>query len=293
MISEIMDLMEEKKMTYFLYLITNNFDSKCYVGYTNDIKRRMRQHRNPSKKEQYKHLYRAMAKHGRDNFFINVLEEHETKESVKKAETDVIKMFRDTGVKLYNHSDGGEGMVGYKHTDEAKLKMSIAKKGILFTDEHKANMSNAKKGIPLMEETKANISKSKKGMSFTDKHKENISKSKKGIAFTDEHKANLCGPFTEAHKQKLSDSHKGLKQTPESIAKRTKALSIPIIAIGKCGNMEFDSISCAATCLNLDPGNISKSLRGKLNKVGGYKFKYQNEDNRDCNKFFAEIMGEK
>ncbi len=127
-------------------MINNNFDNGCYVGYAKNISKRWGKHRSPSKKEQHKHLYRSMAKHGRDNFFITELECHETLESVKRAEIEVIRMFKDTGVKLYNHSDGGEGNHGYKWTDEQKTKRkgNKYKVGYKLTEEQIENCRQAK-----------------------------------------------------------------------------------------------------------------------------------------------------
>jgi hypothetical protein len=68
---------------------------------------------------------------------------------------------------LRNFTDGGEGVSGYKHTEEAKRnmghgfseetlhKMSEAKKGKPLTDKHKQNLREAQKGrLPITEATR-------------------------------------------------------------------------------------------------------------------------------------------
>ena len=54
---------------------------------------------------------------------------------------------RDLGTGcLVNLTDGGEGAIGLLHSEEAKLKMSLAKKGKPRSEETKRKMSLAKKG---------------------------------------------------------------------------------------------------------------------------------------------------
>lgn len=47
-----------------------------------------------------------------------------------------IKYYRDAGFDLVNETDGGDGQVGYRHTDEAKQKISEARKGKHLSPEH-------------------------------------------------------------------------------------------------------------------------------------------------------------
>lgn len=56
------------------------------------------------------------------------------------------------------------GMLGKKHTEETKNKMSIAKKGRKFSKEHRENISKALKGKKLPESVCIKMSKSKKGI---------------------------------------------------------------------------------------------------------------------------------
>ncbi|MEI8286754.1 MAG: NUMOD3 domain-containing DNA-binding protein [Actinomycetes bacterium] len=94
----------------------------------------------------------------------------------------LISCFKDMGYKLANMTDGGEGISGYKHSQENKLKMSkktlsketkikigLAHLGMKRSDKAKQNMSNAQKSIvnrqrpPCSEETKKKISQKLKG----------------------------------------------------------------------------------------------------------------------------------
>lgn len=180
---------------YYLYMIRNSIDSSCYVGWTNNLKKRWAQHRSPSQKEHRKHLYQAMKKHGRDSFSITWLEEHVTADSVKRAEIELIAMFRATGVKLYNHSDGGEGLPGYGHTPESKAKISKALKGRKKSPQHVLNMSLVRMGKPT-------------GLKHSEETKRELSKALSGRV------------FSEVTKLKMSAAQKGKKRSAESIAKQ-------------------------------------------------------------------------
>ena len=77
--------------------------------------------------------------------------------------------------------------LGYKHTEESKLKMSESHEGIAFSDEHRQNISNANRGKCTGE---------------------------------DHH---MYGKHpTDETRRKQSESHTGLKQSIETIEKRVK-----------------------------------------------------------------------
>lgn len=61
-----------------IYKITNILNGDCYIGKSNDIKRRWQQHRTNYNNENLKcynlHLYRAFRKYGIDNFLFEVIE---------------------------------------------------------------------------------------------------------------------------------------------------------------------------------------------------------------------------
>ena len=71
-----------------------------------------------------------------------------------------------TGI-LRNKTDGGEGASGYKHSDEAKQKISQANTGRVWDDLSKKKFSNKCKGrkpTPMSQEKREKLSKLKKGV---------------------------------------------------------------------------------------------------------------------------------
>ncbi len=80
------------------------------------------------KHHRYQYLHKAINKHGIDNFSFEIIEENENENFILEKEIFYIKEYESFGEKGYNLSVGGDGPSGYRHTDEAKIKMSKAKK---------------------------------------------------------------------------------------------------------------------------------------------------------------------
>ena len=83
-----------------------------------------------------------------------VLWEGDDRDLLAQDEIFWIRYFRGMGCPLTNLTDGGEGCFGYKHTAEAKARMSAAKKGCLsamkgkkHTKEARLLVSRAKTGL--------------------------------------------------------------------------------------------------------------------------------------------------
>jgi len=161
-------------------------ENMIYIGQTvRTLDQRMKQHIKDSKK--YKHYFaRALNKHGKEAFTWEVISECQTKEELKETETKFIEYYQSNKAEFgYNLTNGGEGTVGYKHSDIAKKKMSIAKKGKTHSKESKKNMSIAGKGRIFSEEhiKKLTIASQKRKIRgpHSEEHKKNISKSGKGL----------------------------------------------------------------------------------------------------------------
>ena len=122
-------------------------------------------------------LNHAIKKHGKENFSKVILCYAETKD--ENAENE--KMFlgdlwqRDD---CYNLKAGGEGGSG-PCSEEAKRKMSEAKKGKKLSEETKKKMSETKKGKKRSEEIKRKISKAHKGKKHSKEHIKKMSEALK------------------------------------------------------------------------------------------------------------------
>ena len=132
----------------FIYKITNKINGKCYVGQTVNIKKRWAKYKS-LKCEKHPKLYPALKKYGVSNFSFDIIDESFSQDHLSKLETKHIVSLNsmDGG---YNCNLGGDGgMVGYKQSEETKLKISQNNKGkhfIKFTEEQKQNVSQAVSG---------------------------------------------------------------------------------------------------------------------------------------------------
>ena len=196
-----------------IYKITNKLNGKVYIGQSIDIDTRWRQHINA--KDNYA-IHNAIKKYGKENFKFEVLLEC-PEDMLNVWERDMIALYDCISPNGYNLTEGGEG---YQCSEETRLKMSRAKKGIKKgppsietkkkisesnkgkhrSEEARLKMSNIRKGIPRSEEFKRKISNAQKGKYLSEEHKRKISESMKGKKHQ---------PLSAEHKRKLSDAKKG------------------------------------------------------------------------------------
>jgi group I intron endonuclease len=162
-----------------VYKTKNLINEKCYVGsdFNND----------PRYLGSGVALKSAIKKYGKENFKKEVVAWCYAREHLNFLEKFYIIFFETKFPKGYNLTDGGDGAVGLKCSEETKKKLSRALTGHvgamygrhhsletkqkiskalldrIFTEEHRKNLSKAKGGKtrkPLSEETKNKISKS-------------------------------------------------------------------------------------------------------------------------------------
>src|ERR1035437_892523 len=121
-------------MSYYTYKITNLINKKIYIGKAANIQKRWSQHKTAAKNQEpndFAILHRAMNKYGFDNFIVEQLTQHEKEEDALAQEILFISQFNTQNRAIgYNLTEGGDGSSGYKHSEEAKIKMSEAKNGV-------------------------------------------------------------------------------------------------------------------------------------------------------------------
>lgn len=91
------------------------------------------------------------------------------------AEAERIDQCRKLGARLVNLTDGGEGMTGHKHTEEARRKISEKQRGQI-----RPNVSAALKGVPKSESHKKNLSLSRIGKKASAEARGKMSNTRKG-----------------------------------------------------------------------------------------------------------------
>jgi group I intron endonuclease len=114
-------------MTCGIYCIENIINKNKYIGKSENIELRFREHINAlnrkDRKYENEHLLYSWSKYGKNSFEFYILEEC-SKEKLSEREIFYIKYLNTKHPYGYNFTDGGEGVSGYKHTEEAILKMS-------------------------------------------------------------------------------------------------------------------------------------------------------------------------
>lgn len=102
-------------------------------------------------------------------FVVREVIRHEDEELVFLAEQERIDQLKRLGVKLANKTDGGEGPSGYRHTEEAKRKITEAQLG----EKHHAY------GKPMLKHTKEALLKANKGKPLSEEHRKKVSEAGK------------------------------------------------------------------------------------------------------------------
>jgi group I intron endonuclease len=229
---------------FYIYIIENKVADGCYIGKTNDMKRRWATHcKNALKESMYMtHLYRAMKKYGIESFEMRTLEEHDNEKYVLEVlEPAWIARMRDEGRNVYNMTDGGEGCSGLIFSHEHRQKISEALR-------HRVHHPRGS----MREDTKQKISKRHMGRTFSNEHRQKLREAAqrrsinrplpplppipkkpgkkpgtKGGPMSEEQKqklreANLGKSPSEETRQKLSETNRGKPKPPRTEEHRRK-----------------------------------------------------------------------
>lgn len=107
-----------------IYLITNTVNGLCYVGQSQDMRRRKDTHIRELNRNAHcnRHLQSSWNKYGADAFEFTVL----TECPVEKLNDEEVYYIAELGTFVggYNMNAGGGANTGYKHTEETKRKLS-------------------------------------------------------------------------------------------------------------------------------------------------------------------------
>lgn len=194
--------MEENN--YVVYRHTSP-SGKVYIGITS-LKPEKRWRNGEGYKGCYK-FYNAIQKYGWDNIKHEIIFSGLNEDSAKLIEEIFIYYYKQQNISL-NITDGGDGMKGYHHTEEAKKKISEAGKNP--SEETRKKIGAAQKGKILSEETRKKIGASLKGHKVSEEHKKKLSKevnqfSKDGSFITTYPSLNEAGRNTGIHIGHISE----------------------------------------------------------------------------------------
>lgn len=170
-------------------------------------------------------------------------------------EVELIKEFGriSNGGVLVNHTDGGDGSSGYKHTEGSKKKISESQKGKLLSSEHIEKLRIASTGRTWSNETRKKLQDFKSrenhhmfGKNHSEETKLKMSKSQSGKVLSKEHINNI----KESNKKRFENNE-------NKKFKGNNPNSKKLIAKG----INFDCISDAAEYLKVNRITISRRIK--------------------------------
>lgn len=218
-----------------VYKITNIITGDYYIGSSANLSRRLKQHRVclTGNRHGNSHLQNAWNKYSENNFEFSICECCEKERLLEREQ-----FYIDNEKPSYNILQIAGSRLGYKHTDEARRKISEAQIGKhpseaaraknsgehhhMFGKHHSeeslAKMSEAHTGKHYSEESKRKNSESHIGALnyLFGKHPSNEARAKNSEAHMGKHP-------TEETRHKLSEAHIGKHHSEESRAKMSEA----------------------------------------------------------------------
>ena len=175
----------------YLYRLTSP-KGKSYIGVTSlPVERRWREHELAAGKKSNFAVHNAINKYGWENFKKEVLVVSDF-DYIKNLEIKCISAFNTKYPNGYNLTDGGEGVIGYTHTEESKLAWQ--------NESYKKNLSEKRVALWVNESYRAKQTLSKVGATLSTQHKTNISISLLGKKRTDAFKLKMKESY---HNQKV------------------------------------------------------------------------------------------
>lgn len=229
-----------------IYKITNKINNKSYIGQSNNVERRLKEHK-CIEHETNKSLKLAYKKYGIENFEFEILEECKLKE-LNEKEIYYIDMLKPQ----YNRTSGGEGSPNHKMSEETREVLK--QKGKEFWN----NLDDETKKKIIAK----NLKRPKIGHKVSEETREKLRQHNLGKKQSEE--------TIEKRKQTMIDKKKnGYIQTNENHNKK-------VICIEK--NKIYKSVKEASLDNNVTPSFISGVIKGRYKTCKGLHFEYYQEN---------------
>lgn len=147
-----------------IYQITNKVNGNCYIGSSVDLQRRRRQHFNNLANGTHvnSHLQNAYNKYGNDSLEFEIIEFIDINDDIKETLLEREQFWIDTVNPEYNILPVAGSNLGFKHSEETKLKISNSTKGVKKSELHAKHIRESQRGKQLTEEHKKKLSEAAK-----------------------------------------------------------------------------------------------------------------------------------
>ena len=264
-------------MTYTVYKHVSP-DGKVYIGITSG-RPETRWKRNGNGYKNNKHLYSAIQLYGWDAFDHVVIAEGLTKEEACDMEQSLISSYNSTDPNHgYNFTIGGNvGSLGYRHSDEAKIRISQSARNI--SDETRRKKSESHKGRVVSEETRRKLSESKMGTKNPQFGKHPSEETRRKLSEASKNRS-------EETRRKVSEALSGENHpmygkhhSAESRAKMSKAHANRVLCVET--GIVYDSLSDAGNSVGKTFGAIAHACRGRCKTAGGFHWRYIDDDSSE------------
>lgn len=249
-----MDEIKTKNKKWCVYIHTNKYNNKSYIGITNQQANERwgsngHNYLRKTKQGEYQQpaMARALKKYPDwDNDWEHIIfMDNLSEEKAKHMEILLIALYKTNCCKYkrpsygYNMTDGGEGTTGRCCSDKTRKKISISNTG----------KPSHNKGKCLPDEVKKKISKSHQGKTMSIEARKKMSESKQQLS--------------QKARENMSNAHD----------------KIPILQFTMDGCLveEYNSITEASRQTGIHKGSICATCKNKHKSAGGFIWKYKSE----------------
>lgn len=204
---------------------------------------------------------RIASKYG---FYVSIITDELSEKDALTLEKELILKHDN----LCNFTDGGEGISGYRHSEEAKIKIRLAHAGKKQSPEIIEARAAKLRGKKRTAEFGEEVRRRNLGRKASKEARLKMSASRKGKKRSFE------------TIEKVASAHRGMKRSEESRNRmRESQKKRPVICLNK--NVEFDSLSDAVRWLisigfeRATKGGVWRSLNSTVNGTAyGFSWKY-------------------
>jgi len=251
-----------------VYIFTNLINNKKYIGITTKtLEERYKYHLWGINNGSYFH--NALRKYGVENFKLEILDKANSENELKEKEIYWIK-FYNSRKQGYNLTNGGDGVWGYKHTEETKEYLRKVNSG----------SNNHMYGRELSEETKIKLSESLKGENnpnygkpMKELTKHNLSKTQKDSGrYKGDKNPNYGKIHSDNTKIKMSENHANF-----SGGNHPQAIEIVQLTKDNILVNIFPSSKEAFENTGADRSHIIKCCKNKSKTAKGFKWMYKKD----------------
>jgi len=252
----------------FIYSLSDPTTKEIrYIGFTSRslLDKRLSEHLRDNRKTRKNSWIKSLKNKGLKPE-INILE-YCNLENWKNLEKKWILQMKSD--RLTNHTLGGEGILGYKFSDEQRKANSERNKGKILSKKHRENISKANKGRKINEDTKNKIRTSHIGMTLSEETKLKIGLHHKGKIVSDETRDKI----------RKTMKSKGISPPKSNGGKQKRAVIAYLPNWYNNGELvfyaEYESVTKASHENFVSTGAIFNNLKGLTKHCRGFIWKYK------------------